>query len=98
MVLINEAYRVALNLVCFVDGLNIHLLIGLKMHVSETYPASSRISILLFVHTNLYQYILPYLSLFSPMISAHTSQARVPVSNNVRWFWLYPSKQRLHSA
>ena len=45
MVLINEAYRVALNLVCFVDGLNIHLLIGLKMHVSETYPASSRISV-----------------------------------------------------
>lgn len=26
------------------------------------------------------------------MISTHTSQARVPVSNNVRWFWLYPSK------
>ena len=45
MVLINEAYRVALNLVCFVDGLNIHLLIGLKLHVSETYPASSRISV-----------------------------------------------------
>ena len=45
MVLINEAYRVALNLVCFVDGLNIRLLIGLKMHVSETYPASSRISV-----------------------------------------------------
>ena len=43
MILINEAYRVALNLVCFVDGLNIHLLIGLNMHVSETYPASSRI-------------------------------------------------------